>query len=100
MGQLTVTLPHRLGRDQAVQRIKQLIPALKRQHADQIDDAWEEWQGSSAEFGFRTSGNEITGRLSVSDSSVSITGKLPFLASLFSDQIEDAIRSEAAKLLT
>lgn len=99
MGQLSVSIRHRFDHATATRKIKELIPRLKRQHDDQITDAWEEWQGSSAEFGFRTSGHDIMGTLTVTDSHVIITGKLPFLVSFFSDQIEDAIRSEAAKLL-
>jgi len=97
---LSVTVRHSLGREVATQRIKQLLPQLKQQHAEQMSDAWEEWSGSSARFGFRTSGFNISGTLAVTDNSVTISGSLPFLASMFSGQIEDAIRSEATKLLT
>ena len=100
MGQLSVTIPHRLGQDRATAKIKELVPKLKQEHGDQIDDVWEEWQGSSARFGFRTHGFDITGSLKVSHTAVTIAGNLPFLASFFSGQIEDAIRSEASKLLT
>ncbi len=99
MGQLSVTIPHRLDQTTATERIKTLIPQLKRQHASQLSDVWEEWKGSSARFGFRMSGFDISGNLSVTERSVTITGSLPFMASFFSGQIEDAIRSEAAKLL-
>lgn len=100
MGQLSVSIPHKLGQANAVTKLKELIPKLKREHGSEISDVWQEWQGSSAEFGFRTRGFDISGRLTVHDRSVTITGKLPFLVSMFSDRIEDAIRSEAAKLLT
>lgn len=99
MGQLSVTVPHRLGRERATAKLRDLIPQLKREHASQIDEAHVEWLGYSARFGLRTHGADIKGTLSVSETSVTITGSLPFLASFFSSEIEDAIRSEAAKLL-
>ena len=99
MGQLSVTVPHTLGRDAATKKLEELIPRLKREYSSQISDIWEQWDDDTAEFGLTTHGFDIAGQITIGERSVTITGNLPWLASMFSGTIEDAIRSEAAKLL-
>ncbi len=99
---LSVKIPHALGLENAIQKmkIKDLVPKLMEANGSKASNVWEEWHGPSAAFGFETQGQKITGTVHVSDRSVTIDCRLPFLASFFSSEIEDAIRSEAAKLLT
>ena len=96
---MKVIVDHVLPKQEAKTRISKLIEELKTEHRDKISDEYENWNGDSADFGFKVSGMKITGKLIIRDSDVEINGKLPFLAIPFKSQIENLIREKAEELL-
>lgn len=53
MPKMSVEVPHKLGKEKALARIKNLLIDLKAQYGDQIQDLKEEWSGTIGAFSFR-----------------------------------------------
>ena len=99
MSKLTMNIPHNLPKDEAQQRIQQLLTDLKKQQADKISDVKETWEGDNGTFSFNIKGFDISGGIQVKPDSVDIEGDLPFALSFFKGMISDLISAKAKELL-
>ena len=95
---LIVSIPHRLGRDEATRRLKlglaraaSSVPALK------VDE--ERWQESSMIFRIRALGQAASGHLDVGDDRVELEVTLPWLLQKFAEAAQVAIRNRGQLLL-
>src|SRR5947209_18791618 len=96
---LVVTLPHRLGREEARRRLQSgltraaaSVPVLK------VDE--ERWAGDRMIFRVRALGQAATGHVDVEDDHVRVEVTLPWLLQRFADMAQAAIRSRGNLLLT
>jgi hypothetical protein len=96
---LVVSLPHRLGREEASRRLKagltraaSSIPALK------VDE--ERWDGDRMIFRVRALGQAASGHLDVADDHVRLEVTLPWLLQRFAEVAQAAIKSRGSLLLT
>jgi hypothetical protein len=96
---LIVSIPHRLGREEATRRLKAgltraatSIPVLK------VDE--ETWQGDRMVFRVRALGQAASGHLDVADDHVRLEVTLPFLLQRFAEVAQIAIRNGGNLLLT
>ena len=96
---INISLPHSLGQEEALTRIKKLVEEVKTKFADKVTDVKEQWTENRGEFDLTVMGLSVSGIIHVSDKSVDIDGKLPFAALPFRGKIEEAIREKAKTLL-
>jgi hypothetical protein len=96
---LIVSIPHRLGRDEAVRRLKagltraaSSIPVLK------VDE--ERWDGDRMMFRVRALGQAASGHIDVADDHVRLEVTLPWLLQRFAEVAQIAIRNRGNLLLT
>lgn len=96
---LVVSIPHRLGREEAMRRLKagltraaSSIPVL---HVDE-----ERWDGDRMMFRVRALGQAASGHLDVADDHVRLEVTLPWLLQRFADVAQVAIRNRGSLLLT
>ncbi len=96
---LIVSIPHRLGRDEATRRLKAgltraaaSIPVLK------VDE--ETWQDNRMIFRVRALGQAASGHLDVADDHVLLEVTLPWLLQRFADVAQVAIKKRGNLLLT
>jgi Putative polyhydroxyalkanoic acid system protein (PHA_gran_rgn) len=96
---LIVSIPHRLGREEAVRRLKAgltraaaSIPVLK------VDE--ERWEENRMIFRVRALGQAASGHLDVADDHVRVEVTLPWLLQRFAEVAQVAIRNRANLLLT
>src|SRR6267154_151031 len=96
---LVVSIPHRLGRDEAVRRLKAgltraaaSIPVLK------VDE--ERWEENRMVFRVRALGQAASGHLDVEDDHVRLEVTLPWLLQRFAQVAQVAIRNRGNLLLT
>ena len=96
---LIVSIPHRLGRDEATRRLKAgltraaaSIPVLK------VDE--ETWQDNRMIFRVRALGQAASGHLNVADDHVLLEVTLPWLLQRFADVAQVAIKKRGNLLLT
>ncbi|TFV46369.1 polyhydroxyalkanoic acid system family protein [Bradyrhizobium niftali] len=96
---LVVSIPHRLGREEAVRRLK---TGLGRAAASipvmQVEE--ERWSGDSMSFRIRALGQIATGQVDVSDDQVKVQVVLPWLLQRFAEMAQATIRKRGQLLLT
>jgi hypothetical protein len=96
---LIVSIPHRLGREEAIRRLKAgltraatSIPALK------VDE--ERWEDNRMIFRVRALGQVASGHLDVTDDHVRLEITLPWLLQRFAEVAQVAIKNRGSLLLT
>jgi hypothetical protein len=96
---LIVSIPHQLGREEAMRRLKaglgraaSSIPVLK------VDE--ESWQDNRMTFRVRAMGQAASGHLDVADDHVRLEVTLPWLLQRFAEVAQAAIRHRGNLLLT
>lgn len=95
---LTVSIPHALGRDEAVRRLKSgLAKATKNMPMVKIED--ERWDGDRLDLRVRAMGQAASGRVDVLDDRVDVEVTLPWLLQRFAEVAQAAIRSRGKLLL-
>jgi hypothetical protein len=96
---LVVSIPHRLGREEAVRRIK---GGLSRAAANvpvlSVDE--ERWEGERMFFRVRAIGQAASGQIDVADDHVRLEVTLPLLLQRFAQKAQSLIRERGLLLLT
>jgi Putative polyhydroxyalkanoic acid system protein (PHA_gran_rgn) len=96
---LDISVPHQLSQDEALSRLKSAIADAKAEHSSKIQELREEWNGYAGTLRVTAMGQSLEVVLTVNPSDIRVQSKLPFLASMFRGQIEEAIRQQGGKLL-
>lgn len=86
-------VPHQLGQEQAVARLKRFLDQAQDEYKDFITSLTGTWTENVCTFSLQTYGFQIDGTLTVGDESASLAGQLPLAASLFRGKIEQSIAS-------
>jgi hypothetical protein len=96
---LIVSIPHRLGREEAARRLKgglgraaASIPVL---HVEE-----QRWDGDHMDFRIRALGQLATGQIDVADDHVRLAVMLPWLLQRFAEVAQAAIQKRGQLLLT
>ena len=96
---LVVSIPHSLGREEAMRRLKTglaraaaSVPVLK------VDE--ERWEDNRMIFRVRALGQVAAGQLDVDDTQVRVEVVLPWLLQRFAEAAQAAIRHRGNLLLT
>ena len=95
---LVVTIPHKLGKEEALRRIK---PALGNASASFPSLAVEEetWTDNSMTFRVRALGQVAAGKVDVGESSVRLEVTLPWLLHRFAEVVQKTIVGRGQILL-
>jgi putative polyhydroxyalkanoate system protein len=99
MATIDISLKHKLSRSEAKKRITNLLGSIKKQYGDKVSDIKETWKGDKGEFSFKFMNATIPGTVEITDSSVDITGKLPFAMTFFKEKIKNTIKQKGEALL-
>ena len=95
---LVVTIPHKLGKEEALRRVK---PALGKASESfpvlQVEQ--EVWTGERMDFRVRAIGQIAAGNIQVGDSSVRLEVTLPWLLGKIAERLVPTIRHEGQLLL-
>jgi len=96
---LIVSIPHRLGREEATRRLK---GGLSRVAASvpvlQVDE--ERWEGERMFFRVRALGQAASGQIDVAEDHVRLEVMLPWLLQKFAEAAQTVIRDRGRLLLT
>ncbi|MCA9860317.1 MAG: polyhydroxyalkanoic acid system family protein [Thermomicrobiales bacterium] len=95
----TITVPHQLGKDEALTRMKEMLGQAQHDGADRISDLQETWNADGGTYSFNASGFTVNGALAVTDSAVEITVDYPIAARPFKSKIESTLRDRTESLL-
>lgn len=99
MPKLSLSVPHRLGKERATEMVKNFAEKIHDRYQDQAKDVEHSWEDNKLQFSFRTMGMNFKGALTVEEDAVNVQGELPFAAMMFKGKIEEGFRGELTKLL-
>jgi hypothetical protein len=95
---LVVSIPHRLGREEATRRLKTgLTRAAASVPVLNVDE--ERWDGDRMIFRIRALGQAASGHLDVADDHVRLEVTLPWLLQRFAEVAQVAIKNRGNLLL-
>jgi len=100
MPNIAMNIPHSIGKEEALNRIKNLLGNVQSKFSGQIKDVKEEWNDNEGSFSFSVMNMPVSGKLTVNNGDVALDGKLPLAASLFQGKIKEVIMEEAKKVLS
>jgi Putative polyhydroxyalkanoic acid system protein (PHA_gran_rgn) len=96
---LVVSIPHRLGREEAARRLKGgLARAAASVPVLSVDE--ERWEGDRMFFRVRAIGQAASGNIDIADDHVRLEVTLPWLLQRFAEKAQSLIRERGQLLLT
>lgn len=99
MSNIDIKIPHTIGQEEALKRIKNLMTNLKEAHANTIKNVNEKWSGQEGSFNFSTRGFQVSGKIYVGVDTVRINSRLPFVLTFYKNAITKTIWAKGTELL-
>ena|SRR5690242_1448713 len=96
---VTVIVGHRLGKDEAVRRLKEGFARTKGHFGEMIAIEQETWEGDTLRFHMRALGQTAAGTIDVLEDTLRIEVSLPWLLAKAAKRLVPILRKEAALLL-
>ncbi|HTV88513.1 MAG TPA: polyhydroxyalkanoic acid system family protein [Stellaceae bacterium] len=96
---VSVTIAHRLGRDEARRRIERALDAIRAEVMRYVKSLDYRWEGYRLDFRAVVLMQTIAGRLDVCDDCVRIEFMLPRLLHLVARTVAGRIKTRGARLL-
>jgi hypothetical protein len=96
---VTASVPHRLGKAEALRRLKLGLSRAKGQFGSLLTIEHEEWSGDTLRFQMRALGQSAAGTITVLEESLLIEVTLPWLLAKVAERILPAMKKQATLLL-
>ncbi len=96
---LAATIPHRLGREEAVRRLKAGLGRARTGSGGLIAIDQEVWTGDQLQFQMRAIGQAASGTVEVFEDHVRVEVTLPWLVAKIAERLIPAIRERTTLLL-
>ena len=96
---LVVSIPHRLGRDEAARRIKSGFTGARTHFAHLLTISEEAWDESRLTFRANALGQTASGLIDVRETEVVLTVQLPWLLARFAQAASKLIQREGTLML-
>jgi hypothetical protein len=99
MQNITLSIPHQLGRAEAKRRIQAGIGQAKVQYGQFLQQPVEQWNGDTLDFSGRVMGQPIAGKVVVEDQAVRLELPLPWPLAMLVGGLTPLIEQQGRKLL-
>ena len=96
---LVVMIPHRLGKDEALRRIRDGLGRAKSEFAMLITLEDERWDGDTLHFSVKSLGQRAQGSIGVYDAAVRVEVRLPWLLQRFAQAAQRVIGQKGQLML-
>jgi hypothetical protein len=96
---VTVSIPHRLGREEAVRRLKSGLGSARSGYAHLMAVQEETWTGDHLQFRVSALGQSASGTIDVADDHVRLEVTLPWLLARLAEKIVPAVQKQGTLLL-
>jgi hypothetical protein len=96
---LVVSIPHRLGKQEAVRRLKTGLGQARTSFSHLMSVDEEVWSGDRLTFRLRALGTSASGTIDVAEDHLRLEVSLPWLLAKLSERLVPAIRREGTLLL-
>jgi hypothetical protein len=94
-----VKVPHTLGKETAVTRLKDFAQHVAAQYKDSVSRLESNWNENRLTFNITAYGFNFHGTVTVNEDEAALDGTLPFAALPFRGRIESGFASELKKAL-
>ena len=93
---MRIDYQHNLTQGEAYNRINNLLTDLQKQYADKISDPRTSWnlEHTRMNYSMEIMGFSTKGEVTLKNGQVSLEGKLPFMARIFSGKIEEMVKKQ------
>jgi hypothetical protein len=96
---LVVSIPHRLGKDEALRRLKTGLGNAQANYGNLFAVQEEIWTGARLQFRVSALGQVANGSIDVADDHVNLEVYLPWLLAKLAAAIQPLVRKEGTLLL-
>jgi hypothetical protein len=96
---LVVSIPHRLGKDEAVRRLKSGLGNVRTNFGHLLAVQEETWTGDHLQFRVSALAQVVSGNIDVADDHVKLEVVLPWLLAKLAETLQPLIRKEGALML-
>jgi hypothetical protein len=96
---LIVSIPHRLGKDEAVRRLKSGLANVQANYGHLFSVEQQTWTDNCLQFRVSAVGQTVSGSIDVMDDYVNLQVFLPWLLAKLAAAIQPLVRKEGVLLL-
>ena len=96
---VVVTIPHRLGRQEAVRRLKSGFSNVRSSLGQSFVVVKDEWAGDHLDFRASLLGQTTTGSVDVAEDHVRLEVQLPWVLALLADKAKALVQREGKLML-
>ena len=96
---LVVSIPHHLGKDEALRRLKDGIVQLKTTYGGKFSILEDSWTGDHLDYRVGALGQNAAGSLDVSDEQVVLSIQLPWMLAMLAEKAKTLIQKEGTLML-
>ncbi|HEX3493865.1 MAG TPA: polyhydroxyalkanoic acid system family protein [Methylocella sp.] len=96
---IVITLPHRLGAEEAKRRIAGGIELLRRDYIDKLAYSEANWNDNTANLRVVAFGQTATGQVYVMNDAVRIEVQLPWILAALTGKIQGVLKTNAEESL-
>jgi Putative polyhydroxyalkanoic acid system protein (PHA_gran_rgn) len=96
---LVVSIPHQLGKEEAIRRLKSGLGQLKEKTDGKIGSVEDSWTDNRADFRVSILGQAASGNLEVMDESVRLEIQLPWLLAMVVEKVRPLIEKQGHLML-
>ena len=96
---LVVSIPHRLGKDEAVRRLKSGLGSAQANYSHRFAVQEETWTGDHLQFRVSALGQAASGSVDVMEDRVNLVVVLPWLLAKLAAAIQPLVRKEGTLML-
>lgn len=98
MGNITVTVQHNLGQDEALKRVKTFVSEMKTQYGSKASFE-ESWNGNVGTFSGSGSGVSASGTVTVNPADVTVDLTVPAIVMFMKGTVESGMRQNLERVL-
>ncbi len=96
---IVITLPHRLGAEEAKRRIAGGIELLRRNYLDKLTYSETNWNGDTANLRVVAFGQTATAQVFVMNDALRVEVQLPWILSALTGKIQGVLKTNAEESL-
>jgi hypothetical protein len=96
---LVVTIPHRLGKEEAARRLRSGLGAARTRYGHVLQVQEETWAGDSLTLRVSALGQSANGVIEVAEDHLRLEVQLPWLLAKLGETIKGVVRREGTLLL-
>lgn len=96
---LVVSIPHNLGKAEALRRLHGGMSSLKSQFGDKIASIDESWAGDRMDFRVGAMGQNVSGNVQVMEEQVRVEVQLPWILAMVAEKAKTFIQKQGTLML-